>query len=237
MYSDLIFDSRRHLYFVNSVNYPSVSSIVESFAPKFNPSPEMMAACVRKYNRENRENITEHQLVHKWQTINKKACDLGHETHDFLEHFTGHQIPKTPQEEAGIKYIRSLAGKFSITFRELRAYSKEYGYAGTMDLPLQVVGKNQFVVADYKTNGDLFKSYDYLYSPFEYLESNPYNKYQIQLSLYQIMLEEAGLEIVDRQLVYLMANGEFKTYSLYDFTGVLRDYLKKHKPKSIWSLQ
>lgn len=228
MFSDLRFDSQRHLYFVDGVNYPSVSSIVESFAPKFNPSSRMLDACVAKVKREEGLVLTVQQLQHKWQTINKTACDLGTETHTFMENFSGLQTPRTPQEKAGIEYIKDLRGKYIINLKELRCYSKKYRFAGTMDLPLQVVGKEWYVVVidDYKTNGDLFKAYDYMYPPFEYLESTPFNKYQIQLSLYHIMLEEAGLEVINRRIVYLKADGTYKTYNLYDFTSVLKEVLK-----------
>lgn len=229
MFSDLTFDSQRHLYYWKGIRVPySVSGIVNMFYEKFN-ADKMSIGSARKQTLETGIRVTPHELRHKWQTINQRACDLGTSVHDFMEKFTGMESPRCPQEEAGIKYIRDLGGKYIISFRELRAYSRKYNYAGTMDIPLQVIGKDEYIIDDYKTNGDLFKAYDYLKPPFEYLESSAYNKYQIQLSLYQIMLEEVGLKIVDRRIVYLKADGEYKIYPLDDYTSDLKKWLKYNK--------
>jgi len=225
-FSDLIFEESTHRYFVNTggrlVNLPSVSSIVSSYAPKFNEA-KYLSRCAQ------REGISELELKKKWQLINQTACDLGRRVHSFLENYTGVQTPTLPQEQAGINFIKSLQGKYSIQVRELRAYCMQFSYAGTMDLPIVNIETSKLVVADYKTNGDLFKSYDYLYKPFNYLDSSPYNKYQIQLSLYQILLEERGYEVEDRWLVHLRADGTYKIFSLYDFTNDLRINLADRK--------
>lgn len=234
-FKDLRFEEERHLYSVvvngRLIYLPSVSSKVESHANKFNPnkrigSTTLLEASARKASRERGEIITADQLQLEWTRTNKEACDLGHRTHEFLENFTGIQVPCTPQERAGIKFIKSLAGKYRISFRELRAYSKEFLYAGTMDLPLEEVEGGYFDIDDYKTNGDLFKAHDYLKPPFQYMESSPYNKYQLQLSYYQIMLEEIGLLIRNRNLVHLRDDGEFVVYPLQDLTEPLKDYMK-----------
>jgi hypothetical protein len=233
LFSDLEFEERRHLYKVRGISHPSVSRLVESHCPKFDGNKivggnkSILYYSAKKASKLEGKEVTEHELQRRWQLINTTACDLGHKVHSFLEDFTGMERPSVPQEVAGIKYIKSLEGKYRVSFRELKAYSREFGYAGTMDLPLEVVGQeNQFVVADYKTNGDLFKAYDYMYAPFEYLESSPYNKYQLQLSYYQIMLEEAKLEIVDRHLIHLKADETFQVFPTWNYTAELRDYLR-----------
>lgn len=238
MFSDLSFDSQRHLYFWKGVRVPySVTGFIKQFIPPFNGDKvvyngktiaDLTAA---KQSRETGVEITAHELRRKWQLINTTACELGTKTHSFLENFTGIETPTTPQEIAGIKYIKSLEGQYAISFRELRAYSQKFDIAGTMDIPLQVLGndKEEFVIDDYKTTGDLFKAYDYMLEPFTYLESSAYNHYQIQLSLYQIMLEEVGLCIANRRLVHLKADGEFKIHPLWDFTPQLKDYMRFKK--------
>lgn len=226
VFSPLVFEERRHLYWLDDKLIPSVSSKVKDYEYPFD-EVKWLPICAK------REGKTEHELKHEWQTINKKGCDLGHETHKFMEDYRGYQIPTSPQQEAGVKYIKDLEGKYIISFRELRAFSREHWYAGTMDLPLENIVTGNYVIDDYKTNKDLFKGYGYLKEPFTYLEAHPFNKYQIQLSLYQIMLEavlaEFGLIIEDRRIVYLMADGNYKIYNLYDFTKELKDYMKYKK--------
>lgn len=218
MFSDLLFESQRHLYFLDNRSLRSVSKTVETYYPPFDEA-KWLPIIAR------RDRVTEQELKHKWQTINITACDLGHETHDFLEHYNGLQTSSSPQQAAGIKYLKSLQGKYIIVAKELKMYSKRLRYAGTCDLLLYNIITGKFVLADYKTNADIFKTFGMMNEPFEYLESNPYNHYQIQLSLYHLMLKEKGIDIEDRILVYLLANGEYKTYSLYDFTDVLEQDL------------
>ena len=223
LFSPLQFEEQRHIYTLNGIKLPSVSKLVEQHAYPFDEA-KFLPLCAK------RENLTEHELKHKWQTINKRACDLGSDTHSFMENYRGYQVPTTLQEEAGVKYIKSLEGEYIVSFRELRAFSKEFMYAGTMDLPLEVVRNSNYIIDDYKTNKDLFKAFDYLKPPFNYLEASPFNKYQLQLSYYQIMLEEVGLTIENRRIVYLMADGEYKIYDLYDYTGELKEYMRnRHK--------
>lgn len=227
LFSDLIFMEDRHQYYLHGKNLPSVSSIVRKFFPPFDEK-KMLPLSAAKASREEGKSISPEQLKQRWTKINEDACALGHKTHKFLENYTGLELPSSPQEKAGIEYLRSLKGKYAISFRELRAYSKEFSYAGTMDLPLQVLGNEaeQFIISDYKTNKDLFKAYEYLYPPFESMEASPFNGDQIQLSLYQIMLEEAGLNIVDRTIIHLREDGSHKIFPLWDLTSILRDYLK-----------
>lgn len=236
MFSDLTFDSQRHLYHWKGKIVPlSVSGLVERHVHKFDPhkivygGKSIVELSAAKASRNEGREISVHELQHSWQTINKNACELGTEIHAFMEEYTGLQTPKLPQERAGIQYIKDVSREYIISFRELRAYSREFNYAGTMDIPLKYKNKDVFVIDDYKTNKDLFKSYDNLKPPFDHLEATPYNKYQLQLSYYQIMLEEIGLEIENRRLVYLKADGTYRIFPLFDFTDDLRYYLKTHK--------
>lgn len=241
MFSDLSFDSQRHLYFWKGYPVPySVTGLVKQFVPKFNADKviyngkSIADLSAAKQSRETGVYVSAHELKRKWQLINSTACELGTKVHKFMENYTGLETPTLPQEVAGIKYIQSLKGQYAISFRELRAYSQEFNFAGTMDIPLQVLGNDieQFVIDDYKTTGDLFKAYDYMLEPFTYLESSAYNHYQIQLSLYQVMLEEVGVNIVNRRLVHLKADGEFEINPLWDFSGMLKDYLRSKKMKA-----
>jgi hypothetical protein len=221
-FADLEFEEERHLYTLRGKRIPSVSKLVEARAPKFN-AEEILPHSAAKATRIEKKEVTVHELRHRWQTINKKSCDLGHETHYFMEHYTGIQTPRTPQEEAGIKFFNDMSKEYEVIFREIRMYSNKYSFAGTDDLLLIHKQTGQIITGDYKTNGDLFKNYkgETLLPPFDYLMNCPYNKYQIQLSYYQMMLEEAGCEVSDRLLVYLKADGEYKIFNLPDLTKEL----------------
>jgi len=226
MFSGLNFDSRRHLYFVEGINYPSVSSLVDTHARKVDFESILPHSAAKK-------GVSVEELRQEWKRTNKTACDLGTDTHDFLEHFTGLEQPKTPQEKAGIKFLVDIQKDYEIVAREIRMYTRKYQYAGTSDLLLRHKVSGGLVIADYKTNKDLFKAYDNLKHPFSFFEASPYNKYQIQLSYYQIMLEEANLFVDQRMLVALREGedkeGEYKIFNTADLTEDLREILNKER--------
>lgn len=225
-FSNLIFDEKYHIYTnkVTGMKYPPVTRLVEGHADPFN-AEAMLPYSAKK------EGMTVDELRRKWSLINTTALDIGTNTHEFLEKFNGSQTPSNGYEEAGIKFLKFTGGRYTILFKELRMYSRKYSYAGTTDLVFENVEStdvgigNSLSIGDYKTNGDLFKSYGFLRPPFEYLESSPFNKYQLQLSYYQIMLEDIGYTIKDRIIVHLKAIGEYRLFYGYDFTKELRKHM------------
>lgn len=206
-FSDLEFDEQRHIYSVRGIKLPSVSSKVESHSPKFD-TEGILPWSAKKHG------VDIDTLRKKWVKTNQDACDLGHETHDFLEEFTGVEKAKTPYEAAGVNFIRDISKDYIIVFRELRMYSRKYRYAGTEDLLLMHKERLTLATADYKTNGDIFKNYkgQRLLSPFDDLENTPFNKAQIQFTYYEVMLEEIGCPIAEKLLVYLRADGVYKVF-------------------------
>lgn len=223
VFSDLDFDHRRHLYFLDGVQLPSVTGLVKKFIPPFDKK-KYLAICARK------ENITQEELSIRWDKIRDDAAGRGTEAHDFLENFSGIETPDSPQKLAGIKFLKDILEDYYVVAKELRIYSRRYKYAGTMDILLMHKETSELVICDYKTNAEyidketgetkskLFRGYSMLYPPFDYLESHPYNGYQLQLSYYQIPLEEVGLQISRRLLVYLKPNGEYVNYQTENFT-------------------
>lgn len=231
MFSDLIFEEQRHLYFVDDIPYPSVSKLVSEHAPKFNA--EFILPHSAKKN-----NTTVPELRKKWKDYNKERCDIGTNTHSFLEKYNGLQTPRNGYEQAGASFIKDMSVDHEIIFREIRMYSRKYKYAGTEDLILMNKHTGDIIAADYKTNVDLFKCYkgQTLYEPFETLESTPYNKIQLQLSYYQIMLEEANCTVSDRILVHLKPEGTYKIFHTLDLTKELKSHMsnKKSSPVYLW---
>ena len=83
---------------------------------------------------------------------------------------------------------------------------------------------------DYKTNADLYNAYSrekhiMLLPPFEDLYQESLGIYTIQLSLYALMLEDIGLHIIDRILIWLKDDGTYERISTKDLTNQLREVL------------
>lgn len=224
MFADLRFDEARHLYFVNGENYPSVSKKLESHYEKFDKEL-WLPRCAEK------EGIPIWELEKKWDDKRDAACDMGHDTHDFLEHYKPglDYLADIPQKKAGIKffkdYIHCKNPRYTIIYRELRMIHRLFKFCGTTDILLWDNAEQCIVIADWKTNEDLFKTYGYLKAPFDHFQSNPFNKYQLQFSYYQLMIMQSKYKVSNRLLIYLDSEENYTLYPCIDLTKDLTEYL------------
>jgi hypothetical protein len=224
MFSDLRFDEARHLYYINGENYPSVSKKLEDHYEKFNKELFLLL-CAEK------EKTTTWELERRWDNKRDTACAMGHDTHDFLEYYEpGHEIyADIPQKKAGIKFFNDYVycdnPRYTIIYRELRMVHRIFKYCGTTDLVLWDNIDHSLVIGDWKTNEDLFKTYGYLKTPFDNFSCNPFNKYQLQFSYYELMLMQSKYRISNRILIYLDSEENYTIYPCTDLTKTLAEYL------------
>lgn len=218
-FSDLVFDEPSHTYMVHGTPYRSVSKTIDSVVVKEDFEKIAMAIA-------DRDGGDAKQILQEWADINKTAIDKGHKTHSFAE---GNLLnPQTGTEHAVVKFWNELDPRFKAIGKEVRMYHKRFIYAGTTDLVLHDTLLDEYIIADYKTNGDLFKNFrgKMLKKPFDDLLDHPYNKYQIQLSLYQLLLQQILEPVSERWVVWLKDDGTYVVLKTYDFTQRVHNWLK-----------
>jgi len=229
-FRNLHFNEDKHLYTINKDNndkkiLPSVSGLIKRYAKPFPKDAS------NKYAIKN--NLTVQQVKKEWKNKSDEACERGTRVHLFGELYPFDKTvkPKCKQEEACKKFWDELPEHIEPLIMELRMYHKEYDYAGTTDIVLYNRLNNTVILADYKTNKDLFKNFKQkrLLKPFSNLLDCPFNKYQLQLSYYQILLEQSGFKVSSRKLIWLRKTGEYEMYSLDELTDTLEDELKLAK--------
>lgn len=156
------------------------------------------------------------------------------ETYNYL-------APIHPKEEAVELFMKELPSSYHLVLNETKVYSgknpdssknlKEQ-ICGTFDMLYWFDGngdetKAGFVILDYKTNANLYSEYNRKYkkmllSPFDNIVEEDYGLYVIQLNLYALMLEDIGLPIIARKIVWLKEDG---TYEIID-TPCISDTLR-----------
>ena len=74
------------------------------------------------------------------------------------------------------------------------------------------------LIPTHNTNKDLFKNFKgkKLKAPFNNLLDSPFDKYNIQLSMYQILFELTGYEVENRFIIWLKPNAEYEIYYTQD---------------------
>jgi hypothetical protein len=143
-----------------------------------------------------------------------------------------------PKEEATVKFWEDLPVCFVPIAVENITYNKTLNYSGTFDMlfyyDAELDGKSPeksgFVIFDYKTNKDLYKNFmgKKLLPPFDELLDMPCSLYKLQLSLYELNLEQLGFKVIARRLIWLKPDGEYDKIPLESYTKVLSEELTKH---------
>lgn len=161
----------------------------------------------------------------------------------YLEKY-GYLAPIHPKEEAVVKFMDELPSSLHLVLNETKVYSGKNPDAsknlkeqicGTFDMLYWYDGdgnpeKSGFVVLDYKTNACLYSKYSrehqrMLLPPFSDIYEEDFGFYTIQLSLYALMLEDIGLPVIGRKIVWLQDDGNYQMIGVPDVSSILRDVL------------
>jgi len=247
-FDKLVFDEPSHTYKVTGTGLKPVSTVIKDFVRPFD-SQKMSGFTAKKQGK------TQKEVLASWEEIKNKACDYGTMVHDFGERYVidkydvvsqlnfksvyqhlkkGEEL--SPKELALIKFWNKKPEWYKPVCLELRMFCMEMGVAGTADIILVDTRDNTLVIADYKTNKDLFKNYkdQKLLGIFRELKDCPYSKYVIQLSMYQILLELTGYKVSRRFLVWLKDDGDYTVYDTPNVTDKLLEHFNKQKQYASW---
>lgn len=224
-FTKLTFNEERHEYKVEDTKLDgSVSSRIDKFVDKvdFNAIAYSMA---KTYG------MPPEDIIAQWDRERDEACDTGNRVHLFGEKYAFDRslVPSCGQEKAVVKFWNDLPPHIVPACIELRMYHFFHMFAGTSDILLYDTINKVFIIADYKTNKDLFKNYKKktLKPPFQRLLDSPFNKYQIQLSFYQLLFEQTGYKVSSRKIIWLLKTGEYIMYDTEDLTKELIRELEK----------
>lgn len=219
-FSDLTFVEETHKYYVNGKPLDiSVSGKYGSYSQKFDKYAKSLSTA-------NKTGRTQEAVLKEWEDAGKKAIEIGNKAHLFGELYAFNRSlkPKTKFDKAIVKFWKDLPKHIVVVNTELMMYHKEFMYAGTADIILYNTKTGKFIIGDYKTNKDLHKNFanQKLLGPFCNILDTPLNKYQLQLSYYQILMEQVpGVEVSHRKIVWIKDNGTYELFNCNDYTKFL----------------
>ena len=154
----------------------------------------------------------------------------------------GFLAPLHPKEEAVLKFMDEMPQSMHLVLNEAMVYSGKNPcpkrnlneqLAGTFDMLYYQDGSDGqpegFVILDYKTNANLQNNYNrkwgrVLREPFADMTEEDLSLYTIQLSLYALMLQDIGIPIIARRIVWLK-DGEYEVIPVQNLTEKLRQVL------------
>ena len=215
LYKDLKFDEETHTYTLGKTFLlTGTTTYLKRFIEEFDEK-KMSRASLYSYNKKfpkSKKRDVSYYLT-RWECQNKAATYSGTRVHNYAEYNYPDFIdpPSCFQEEGVIQFFKNLSPKYKVVSLELRIYYESYRKAGTIDLILLNTDTQKLVLADWKTNKkNIFQYYNNLnlYIPFNQNVSSEYNKYSLQLSDYQNILELSGCkyDIEDKWIIHLYNN-------------------------------
>lgn len=216
-FKGLEFDSESHSYKLEEVLLTPVSSTYKKYVDE--PDFNMIAGFVAKSRGVSKEDILE-----EWAEKGRVASIKGNSLHDYAERiFEGaSENPSDPYQESFMKFWNDIPKHLVPVASELQMYSKELKVAGTSDLILYNTLTGNLIIVDYKTNNDLHKVHknQKLREPFNDLSASSLGKYTLQVSLYQLLVEQTGFNVEDRIIVWVKEN-EYEKFHLPSYSQKL----------------
>lgn len=153
----------------------------------------------------------------------------------------GFLIPYGAKEKAIASFYEDMLKTPNIypVMPETQVYIKEdmglsHPYAGTFDMLFAFKLKNgdfKLAIFDWKTNEKLYnefsqKNNNMLNYPFNDLVCESKSLYTLQLSAYQLAIEQIGVEVIDRRIVWLKKDETYEKIPVIDVSNKLKDALK-----------
>ena len=197
--------------------------------------------------------LTKEEILSQWAVKSGHACEYGTEVHAFGEsmfyYMTGEPekilpecmdkfknglpCPTNPHEEAIVKFWGDLPENYVPVLAETKVFNRNgTPYAGTFDILFYYVDekipqKSGLIIFDYKTNEDLYKNFrgQKLLWPFNDMLDMSESYYTLQLSLYAIPLQNIGMDVVARRLIWVKPDGTYDNVRIKDISDRVREAL------------
>jgi len=145
------------------------------------------------------------------------------------------------KEIASAKFYDDMPMCFVPLLAETKVYivKDKYWYSGTFDLScyydqelddknkLNKIDNSGIVILDWKSNKDLYKNFNTrMLEPFQEYIDMPLSVYKLQLSAYQNCMENIGLKVVARRIMWLLPDGTYQKIPLENLVKKLDLALK-----------
>lgn len=226
----LTFKENTHEYFVNGQKIAkSVSGLIKELEEHVDWDAKAKAKDIRLGMP-----IGTHKAM--WKKKTDIACFDGTATHNFAETSRRKEEADTKKKQAVVKFwsdcFQHNPDRFVVVSRERIMYHTYYKYSGTGDVLLFDRLTNSYIIVDYKTNEDLFKNFrgKKLMKPFQDLLDNPYNHYQVQLTLYEVLIKQLNLyPVSEKWIVWLLPDGTYQRYVTHNITSRVEYWLGQRK--------
>jgi ATP-dependent exoDNAse (exonuclease V) beta subunit len=226
-FKDLSFVESTHRYYVKGEPLEtSTSGVIKNFYKAFNTSKQ-----AERKVQQLLEVITKEEVLDNWGILNKLSTVEGTKTHVFGELYPFDRSIETfnNQELACKKWWDNMPSFLHPLVMEQTMYHFKYMFGGTADVTLFNEKTGNIILADYKTNKNLFNHFDKnMLDEWDFLLNESFSHYIIQLNIYKIMLEQIpGINVESMCLVYLNRDGNPQMYKIPEYKEITLKSLER----------
>lgn len=221
------FEAEPHHYFLGERQLTSFSTWIKDYKQGLDREAQAPRTAAKR-------GLTVQQVLAEWD----RSQWVGTKTHEFIEAY--YQEPTTAVCESDKevqlrcqKFLGLQAGRlqeFVPLAQELRIFNEATGLCGTLDFLGWHLPTQQLYVLDWKTNKAINSDRDpiwrMMWGPFADLGDHEHNTYSLQISLYRVLLEEAGIPTGGGAIVHLPPGpSSAQIYQAIDYRSRLRDVI------------
>lgn len=202
-------DEPTHTYTLlnSNLKFSSVTEFISKFFAPFNE--EQVAQKLTKLKKYKGKSVSD--ILQDWEERRHRGTVVHKEIENFILE-TNSLNYKTKlidnldlKSQQGIEFLKKCnIHKSNLIFPEVKVFTEHLKLAGTIDLMIYNKTRNQISLVDWKTNVEIKKTgfKNGTKSPTSAIQDSSFNKYELQLSMYQHILEKyynatvSGLYIV-----------------------------------------
>jgi hypothetical protein len=196
----LVFDAKRHKYYVKGEEYESVTQRINRFFV-FDAQKTLRIIAEKNW-------VLEEDVMNHWNHLR----DRGSMIHELAENYCRGLVLNEEEREI-VKHVIAFLedSDYEIIATEKKIFSKKYKIAGTIDLILKT--GDRIYLLDWKTSKKEIKSNSYFQMakpPFNEIPNNKFHVYSLQLATYiEILKEEYNVDVWDSLIVHLKDDGSY----------------------------
>lgn len=225
-FKNLSFVESTHKYYVEGKQLEtSTSGVIKNFYKPFDTEAQ-----AQRKSEQSLGIMSKDDYLNQWKELNLMSTEGlngkggGTNTHIFgeLYPFDKTLIPSNNQEIACKKWWDEMPKFLHPLVMEQTMFHFKYLFGGTADITLYNEKTNKIVLADYKTNKNIFNYFDSnMLGEWSFLKDEAFSHYIIQLNIYKIMLEQiAGIEVESMKLVWLRRSGKYQMYNIPEYKDI-----------------
>lgn len=226
-FQDVEFDERSHSYKIRDKILTPATTLISSLETPFDSHKHAT-------NTAKKLGTTKAAILKMWKENSEKGLANGKLVHQYCEcnltniYFVPAHFSHLPEAKGFDKFWAAQQDNLTPVKVEWKIGSYDLGVGGTIDCLFYSQKTHLYHPMDWKTGKMSFRNtFQSLKPPFDGYEDTSYNRYSLQLSLYRLILREAGIsQVGEAYIIHLTPEGDYQHYRAIDFTDALKLWLQ-----------